>query len=51
MDNFGYVILLKVALIFGGILLFARWQFRDLKNEREKEQKKRAQNTERAVRE
>jgi hypothetical protein len=47
MDNFGPVILLEVVLIFGGVLLFAWWQLRDLKKEREKDQKKKAQNTER----
>lgn len=46
MDNFGPVILLEVVLIFGGILLFAWWQLRDLKKEREKNQKKKAQTQE-----
>jgi hypothetical protein len=46
MDNFGPVILLEVVLIFGGVLLFAWWQLRDLKKEREKDQKKKGQNTE-----
>ncbi len=45
MDNFGPVILLEVVLIFGGVLLFAWWQLRDLKKEREKDQKKKEQNT------
>lgn len=46
MDNFGPVILIEVVLIFGGVLLFAWWQLRDLKKEREKDQKKQAQNRE-----
>ena len=46
MDNFGPVILLEVVLVFGGILLFVWWQLRDLKKEQEKDQKKKAQNTE-----
>ena len=44
MDNFGPVILLEVVLIFGGVLLFAWWQLRDLRKEREKDQKKKEQN-------
>lgn len=40
MDNFAPVILLEVVLVFGGVLLFAWWQLRDLKREREKDQKK-----------
>ena len=43
MDNFAPVILIEVALIFGGVLLFAWWQLRDLRKEREKDQKKREQ--------
>lgn len=44
MDNFGPVILIEVVLSFGGVLLFAWWQLRDLRKEREKDQKKKAQN-------
>ena len=40
MENFGPVILLEVVLVFGGVLLFAWWQLRDLRKEREKDQKK-----------
>jgi hypothetical protein len=40
MDNFGPVILIEVVLVFGGVLLFAWWQLRDLRKEREKRQKK-----------
>jgi len=46
MDSFGPIILLEVVLVFGGVLLFAWWQLRDLKKEREKHQNKKAQNTE-----
>ncbi len=38
-DNFGPIILLEVVLIFGGVLLFAWWQLRDLREEGEKDQK------------
>jgi hypothetical protein len=44
MDNFGPVILIEVVLFFGGVLLFAWWQLRDLRKEREKDEKKKAQN-------
>jgi hypothetical protein len=44
MDNFAPVILLEVVLVFGGVLLFAWWQLRDLKREREKDQKKKEKN-------
>ncbi|WP_353202951.1 hypothetical protein [Polynucleobacter sp.] len=46
MDNFGPVILIEVVLVFGGVLLFAWWQLRDLKKEPDKDQKKQAQNRE-----
>jgi hypothetical protein len=38
-ENFGPVILIELVLVFGGVLLFAWWQFRDLRKEREKAQK------------
>lgn len=38
-ENFGPVILIELVLVFGGVLLFAWWQFRDLRKEREKNQK------------
>ena len=44
MDNFAPVILLEVVLVFGGVLLFAWWQLRDLKRGREKDQKKKEKN-------
>jgi hypothetical protein len=40
MDNFGPIILIEVVLVFGGVLLFAWWQLRDLRKEREKKQEK-----------
>lgn len=40
MENFGPVILIEVILVFGGVLLFALWQLRDLRKEKEKAQKK-----------
>jgi hypothetical protein len=45
MDNFGPVILIEVILMFGGVALFAWWQLRDLRKEREKNQKKKEQET------
>jgi len=45
MNNFGPVILIEVLLVFGGVLLFAWWQLRDLKKEREKAQKKKEQDS------
>ena len=46
MENFGPVILIEVVLVFGGVLLFAWWQLRDLRKEREKDQKKKGQKEE-----
>jgi hypothetical protein len=46
MENFGPVILIEVVLVFGGVLLFAWWQLRDLRKEREKDQKKKEQKEE-----
>jgi len=40
MENFGPIILIEVVLVFGGVLLFAWWQLRDLRKERENDQKK-----------
>ena len=45
MDNFGPVILIEVFLIFGGVLLFAWWQLRDIRKEQEKARKKKDQST------
>ncbi len=44
MNNFGPVILIEVVLVFGGVLLFAWWQLRDIRKEREKSQKKKESN-------
>lgn len=43
-DSFGPIILLEVVLVFGGLLLFAWWQLRDLRKEREKDQMMKEQN-------
>ena len=45
MENFGPIILIEVVLVFGGVLLFAWWQLRDLHKEREKDQKKKRDDT------
>jgi len=39
-ENFVPVILIELVLVFGGVLLFAWWQFRDLRKLREKAQNK-----------
>jgi len=39
MENIGPIILIELVLVFGGVLLFAWWQFRDLRKEREKAQR------------
>jgi len=39
MENIGPIILVELVLVFGGVLLFAWWQFRDLRKEREKAQR------------
>jgi len=49
MDNFSPVILIEVVLFFGGALLFAWWQLRDLRKEREKAQMKKEQNEDKDV--
>jgi len=41
-ENFGPVILIELVLVFGGILLFAWWQFRYLRKEREKARKEKS---------
>lgn len=43
-DSFGPIILLEVVLVFGGVLLFAWWQLRNLRKEREKDQMMKEQN-------
>jgi hypothetical protein len=36
MADFAPVIIIEVFLVFGGVVAFAWWQFRDLRKEREK---------------
>ncbi len=48
MENFGPIILIEVILVFGGVLLFAWWQLRDLRKEREKDLQKKLQDKEEA---
>ena len=48
MESFGPIILIEVILVFGGVLLFAWWQLRDLRKEREKDLQKKLQNKEEA---
>ena len=36
MANFAPVIIIELFLVFGGVVAFAWWQFRDLRKEREK---------------
>jgi hypothetical protein len=43
MDNFGPIMLIEVVMFFGGALLFAWWQLRDIRKEREKALKKKEQ--------
>ena len=45
MDNFGPIMLIEVVMFFGGTLLFAWWQLRDIRKEREKAQKQKDQST------
>lgn len=43
MDNFGPIIFIEVVMFFGGALLFAWWQLRDIRKEQEKTRKKKDQ--------
>jgi hypothetical protein len=36
MSEFAPIIVIEVFLVFGGVVAFAWWQFRDLRKEREK---------------
>ncbi len=36
MSEFAPVIIIELFLVFGGVVAFAWWQFRDLRKEREK---------------
>jgi hypothetical protein len=44
MNNYSGLMMLEVILVFGGVLLFGWWQLRDLRKERERDQKKNEQN-------
>jgi hypothetical protein len=39
MSEFAPVIIIELFLVFGGVVLFAWWQFRDLRKEREKKER------------
>jgi cbb3-type cytochrome oxidase subunit 3 len=36
MSEFAPIIIIELFLVFGGVVAFALWQFRDLRKEREK---------------
>jgi cbb3-type cytochrome oxidase subunit 3 len=36
MNEFAPIIVIELFLVFGGVVAFAWWQFRDLRKEREK---------------
>ena len=36
MSEFSPIIIVELFLVFGGVVVFAWWQFRDLRKEREK---------------
>ena len=40
MNNYSGVMMLEIILTFGGVLLFAWWQLRDIRKERDRDQKK-----------
>ena len=39
MTEFAPIIIIEVFLVFGGVVAFALWQFRDLRKEREKRER------------
>ena len=43
MDNFGPIMLIEVLMFFGGALLFAWWQLRDIRKEQKKSRNKKDQ--------
>jgi hypothetical protein len=45
MHDFAHVIFIELILVFGGVLLFAWWQFRDLRKEREKKMRLESKST------
>jgi hypothetical protein len=42
MSEFAPIIIIEVFLVFGGVVAFAFWQFRDLRKEREKRERHQA---------
>ena len=45
MSEFVPVIIIELVLVFGGVVLFAWWQFRDLRKEREKRERHEGEQT------
>jgi len=45
MSEFATVIMIELVLVFGGVVLFAWWQFRDLRKEREKRERHQGEQT------
>ena len=45
MADFAPVIIIELFLVFGGVVVFAWWQFRDLRKEREKRMRLEAKQT------
>jgi hypothetical protein len=45
MSEFAPVIIIELFLVFGGVVLFAWWQFRDLRKEREKRERQQKDQT------
>jgi len=44
-SEFAPIIIIEVFLVFGGVVAFALWQFRDLRKEREKRERHQADQT------
>ncbi len=47
MSEFAPIIIIELFLVFGGVVLFAWWQFRDLRKEREKRERHQSDQTSR----
>ena len=45
MSEFAPVIIIELVLVFGGVVLFAWWQLRDLRKEREKRKRHQSDQT------